>query len=805
MKKWLIRFLLLVLFIVLTGAIAGYFWLKSAVPDYQGDLHLKGLHAPVRCTFDNHGIPRIEAGDMHDLYLAFGYIHASERLFQMEILRRAGKGTLSEIIGSPVLKIDVMMRTIGLPACADSSARLFEKLKGQPIYQDAEAYIQGINAFMTEGPTPEEFSILGIPKNEFTIHDMFAISGAMSFSFSMAQKTDFFVDHIYRNYGNSYLDDLGIVQDSSIRLPNVHSLPTSNNSSFNNHNIKEDLALTFAEIESILPFAPFSGSNSWVVGPNKTKDKKVIFCNDTHIGYTLPQTWYEADLRCPSFHLYGHFLAGVPFALVGRKDQLSWGLTMFLNDDMDFYEEKFADNDHVIYKGESTNVSRHRQTISIKGHTDTTIEVINTPHGPIVSGIFDGMDQLAPKAISMKWTYTLLPNQTVQAFYGLNHADNLQNFESYLPLIHAPGLNIEYGDDSGHYAWWACAALAERPENMNSLIVQNGSDGSAEWSGFMPFSSNPKQVDPPVGFVSSANEQQGLVNGKPYPGYYKPKARGNRIKELLSKENEWNIEKMKTLITDVVNEADAATLTETGEVIRKVHNENSLSLINYSFLFAWDGSYELKNPEPTFYHTLMQNILSLAMADELGQAYYSVFSTSHQFEFAKYALIKNNRSPWWDDVTTKDKKEKRSDIIMRAFERTVATLTEQYGRNPKVWNWRKACALEIRHPLGEVAVLRPIFNIGPDPVSGGTETILQSGFHYKSEGEFKAIYGSQMRIITDYAHPDSGLNITPAGQSGHLLSPYYADQSTMYRERKFRLQHFSSTTSDRHQVLNLLP
>lgn len=818
--KWLKRIIITLVLLVLLFGAAGYFWLCSSKPQYTGELQIDGITDKVDVRFDDYGIPHIYASNKHDLYEAFGYLHAQDRLFQMEMIRRAGSGRLSEIIGRPMLKVDMLFRTIGLVEYAKESAAYIESQKGTPMYNDITAYLDGINQFITDGKTPPEFSIIGIEKTPFTIEDIFFITGAMSFNFSQAQRTEPVIDFIHRVYGDDYLRDLGLWHDSTESYIKTNSgifreamkkedatIEGGISCLHSDHTITTAMANAVMEIEGLLPTAPLEGSNSWILGPNKTKSKEVLFCNDTHIGYMLPQTWYEAHLHAPDFEMYGHFMAAVPFALVGRNSSLSWGLTMLLNDDMDFYYEQpdKQDLNKFYYNGNYESAKMIEHTIKIKNAADTVITVRYTGHGPIINDIFDGMGKEQP--ISMYWTYTQKENHSLNALYGMNNATNITGFEKNLSLIHAPGLNVNYGDKAGNIAWWGCASLIERSPGVNSFTILDGSNPAHDPLGFYSFDYNPKCINPEWGYIYSANDwpqaisvpSKSLVpiNGVVqhdtiwYPGYYKPQYRADRIRKLLEPKDDWDTESIKTVMNDYTSDADIKLLRNWREELRSLKAfKDSIHFRQYDALFNWQGEYDPINPSPTFYNKMLYHYLRYTLQDELGQDRFNLFMQTHHVQRSHTLLYERKDSPWWDDVNT-TVKENRQDIIYKAFCSAIDDLTKQFGPNPSVWNWRKACSLELRHPLGEVAVLKPIFGIGAKPVYGGNETILQSGFKLDSTGVYKVFFGSQMRIIVDFAHPDSAINVTPSGNSGHVMSKHYSDQATLYREMKFRPQWMS--------------
>lgn len=819
--KWVKRiFVGIIVFLGLLFAI-GYLWLRSSKPQYTGEMSIPGIGQSVEVYFDDFGVPHIYAENKHDLYVAFGYLHAQDRLFQMEMMRRAGSGTLAEIIGRPMLEADKLFRTLGLVEYAQNSAAQLRKHSDEPMYVDIMAYLQGVNQYIKQGPTPPEFALIGIDKREFTLEDLYYITGAMSFNFSQAQRTEPIIDFVAKNFNRDYLGDIGIWHRSNETFIPTHypKLPgysdaTSVSTKPSTAEVLAAFAQVTVDIENIIPMAPLQGSNSWVLGSQKTKNKSVVFCNDTHIGYMIPQTWYEAHLSAPDFEMYGHFLAGIPFALVGRNRQLSWGLTMLLNDDMDFYYEKESDSEkHSYWENGSFQPAQIREhTIRIKGEQDTVIQVIHTSRGPIINEAFSEMNAAVP--ISMYWTYTQLPNRTVEAFYGMNNATNFSEFERNLSLIHAPGLNINYGDVKGNVAWWGCAALIQRVDTVNSYTILDGSNPAHQPKGFYSFDVNPRSINPPSGYIYSANDwPQAIVvpsladstfDTLWYPGYYKPQYRADRIRALIDPKDDWDIQTIQQIMTDHTNQSDADLMKLWYSLLEKNKAfTDSTFFRQYDELFHWDGQYTPMSTSATFFNKMLYNYLRLTMEDELGTDLFQLFLHTHLSQRAAPQIAFNANSPWWNNIHTQNN-ETRDDIVFEAYCITISQLRNQFGNNPSVWNWRKAATLELKHPLGAVALFKPIFSIAAQPVYGGNETILQSGFRLDSSGNYAVNTGSQMRIIVDMAQPDSALNITPSGNSGHVCSPYYKDQAPLYRQMQFRTQWMSKNRVAHHQSLTIV-
>jgi penicillin amidase len=370
-------------------------------------------------------------------------------------------------------------------------------------------------------------------------------------------------------------------------------------------------------------------------------------------------------------------------------------------------------------------------------------------------------------------------NKTFEAFREMNLAKDMNEFEAALPQIHGPGLNINYADDEGNIAWWACAHLPKRDASVNSWIILNARDTTNEWKGYYSFAENPRTVNPSWGYIYSANDWPGaLADGSYYPGYYKPQYRADRIRTLLEASNEWTAEKMKTVLNDVTSTVDASLLKELEPLAKK-----SMYYEDVAPAFNWDGAYEPEAAGPVLFNRFLYYYFKFACEDEMGKEIFNLFLDTHQMQRTQMDLFHNEKAVWWDNVHTKHI-ETREEILMKAFETAAQKLLKEEGVVEK-WAWKKVCKLELKHPLSAVALFKPFVNRMEMPVWGGNETIHQTGFKLDSTGTYRVYFGSQMRIIHDFANNDSW-NINPAGQSGHPLSKHYLDQAELYRTRQFR-------------------
>jgi len=764
--------------LLLILAIGALVFTALHTPQYEGEITIQGLNEETTVYFDQYGIPHIYASNQADAYTALGYLHAQDRLFQLEMMRRVGTGTLAEFLGPDLLEIDQFFRTLGIPEHAQSSTDFWNSQPDSPWKKATEAYIAGINQFIQEGTLPVEYTLLGEKPREFTINDVHSILGYMSFTFAMAVKTDPLITEMSRKLGENYLQALSVHT-----LPEHHVIP--------NHypdSLKSTSGSGLISMLEKLPVPLLEGSNGWVISGSKTKSGKVIFANDTHIGFSSPSVWYEAHLEYPGFNFYGNHLAGVPFGLVGHSLFHSVGLTMFENDDQDFFEVELNPNNPNEYRygDEFLPFTILKDQIPVKGQDPVDFEIRQTIHGPIMNGVVSEIASLTQNPVSSWWVYTSEPTRALESLYKINHAKSMQDVAHAAELIHAPGLNIMYGDSLGNIAWWAAAKLPIRSEKVDSKIFANGSDPEIMPQGWYPFSMNPMSINPPSGFVASANNQPDtLRNGVFFPGYYYPGERWLRIAEAIQSKNDWTLDDVKAVQLEVINTDHSQIAQFMLDQIPDFDfqgREKARELLN-----QWNGNHELNSPTPTIYYKWLYHTLRLSMEDELGEAGFENYLGTFMMIRSNLPFIKNLGSPWWDDIHTPEK-ESAKDIFANSLQITLDELSDQLGKDIDDWDWKKVIIAEHPHPLGSKKPLDKIFNVKTDPIPANDEAVNKLAFKLNGEGIYRVTSGPAMRILIDFQNIQKSLSVLPTGQSGNRFSKHYKDQANLYAKGKYRYQ-----------------
>jgi penicillin amidase len=772
--RFLKRTLLALGTLALLIALGLYVFLLTTKPTYSGEISLPGLTAEVEVLYDEYGVPHIYAQSEEDAYYALGYVHAQDRLFQMEMIRRAASGRLAEILGKDLLKVDKLFRALGINEFAQAHAQKFLSADTAAFQRAAIAYQKGINHFVRTGQTPLEFTIIGIPKEEFKPEDIYHAIGFMSFGFAEGLRIDPVLEKIKNEWGAGYLADLAVqTPANAVRIQNFNG---------DRKNPAQDSLISYLHkaLES-LPVPMWQGSNGWAIAGNRTASGKPILANDTHIGFAQPAVWYEAHLEAPGLSFYGHHIAGIPFGLLGQTRQCGWGLTMFENDDTDFYREVTNDSGQVLHKGKWVALRFRKEIIKVKDDVDVELVIPVTPHGNVVSGIVEHTPEEEP--VALWWLLNHASNEALQAAYRLNHAAGIADVERAASQFSAPGLNVMYADQDGNIAWWAVAQLPIRPGHVVSKFFLDGATGNDDQLGFYDFSKNPHAVNPPWGFVYSANNQPDTVDGVLYPGYYYPRSRAGRIDALLSEEKKWTVEDVKHVSLDVTSGMHADIAHLLADVLAKNNNPGHTQL--QEELRNWDGVHDKNLIAPTLYYNLLSQTMRLAMVDEIGETAFESLAITSLLKNSYEHFISNAQSPWWNNTKT-DPTETREEIVAQAADRTLALLTRNLGNEPGLWTWGRVHTLTHKHAFDAVKPLRNFFNVGPFAVSGGSEVLNNLHFGLDSTGYFPVDGGPALRKITDFGDADRGVTVSPTGQSGNVMSAHYADQAEMFATGEFR-------------------
>lgn len=795
MKRLLKRASIALLVLLLVLAAALWWHLRGKLPQREGSLQLTGLGAPVTVRYDEAGVPHIAARNEADLYRALGYVHAQDRLFQMEMLRRLARGELAEILGPKLVETDRLFRTLGIRAHADAYAAREFAQADTPAKRALLAYLDGVNQFQARGPTPLEFEIIGIPKRPFTPADTVSIAGYLAYSFAAAFRTEPVLTQIRDELGAGYLKifDLDWRPDGRLR----QELRPGDMRDLNRLAALSDGALAAAGQPA------FEGSNAWAVAGARTGSGKPLLAGDPHIQFAVPAVWYEAHLSAPGFELYGHYQALNPTALLGHNERFGWSLTMFQNDDIDLVAEKLnpANANEVWLHdtaapegGRWVAMTERREQIAVKGAPPVELTLRRSPHGPIVNDALFGHKGRTP--IAMWWALLETENPVLEAFYELNRADTLAKARAAAEKIHSPGLNIVWAGADGNIGWWAAAKLPNRPAGVDPSFILDGASGEADKLGFAPFAANPQEENPARGYVISANHQP--AGRTPVPGYYNLWDRAERLDSFLRDPAiRWTQANTRALQLDAQTGYSHRLLQPLLADLRaQAATDSDKALVEE--LAGWTGDYKTQLRAPALFQQFVYELAREALADELGEQLFDTLRRTRALDHALPRLTADANSPWWDKRGTLPR-ETRAQNVKAAWTAALAHLRAVMGDDPKGWTWGKGHTLTHEHPLGKQKPLDRVFNVGPFAAPGSHEMPNNMAARI-GPAPWPVLYGPSTRRIVDLAAPDKAQGINPVGQSGVFGDRHYADQARLHIAGQYRAQHLSADDVEAHTV-----
>jgi penicillin amidase len=784
MKRTL-KILALLLAALLVLAAAGAAWyIHTKQPQRSGAPTLTQLTAPVSVRYDERGVPHIKAENEADLYRALGYVHAQDRLFQMELMRRLAQGELAEILGPKLVDTDRLFRTLGIRAQAQAEAAKMDL--NSPSAKALAAYLDGVNQFQATHPAPIEFDVLGIPKRPFTAQDTLAVTGYMAYSFAIAFRTEPSLTYVRDKLGAAYLKIFEIDgHPQGVLQPSI----TTAMSLQDWHQLNQIAQISQQALETVgLP--QFVGSNAWAIAGSRTASGKPMLAGDPHIAFSAPSIWYEAHLSAPGFELYGHHLALHPSALLGHNTQFGWSLTMFENDDIDLVAEKVnpANPNQIWYHGQWVELQSREETINVKGAAPIQLTLRRSPHGPIVTDAIKG--GLGGTPIAMWWAFLETENPVLEAIYDINRAGTLPRMRSAASKIHAPGLNLVWANASGDIGWWAAAKLPIRPPKVNPNFILDGSTAESDKLGFYPFSDNPQEENPARGYIVSANHQATPRPGsEPVPGYYCVPDRVQRLDQRLSDARvKWDIKASQSLQLDTQNGYASRVLKPLLPVLRSFITDPAETAL-LERLSAWDGSHPLDSIAATVFNEFLFELARGAMADEMGELQFKNLINVRTIEFALPHLAEDADSPWWDNRDT-PQTETRADTLKVVWRATITHLQATLGQDSAGWTWGKAHTVTHRHALGSQKPLDKLFNIGPFAAPGGRETPNNLSGSI-GPAPWAVSMGPSTRRVIDFADASKAVGINPVGQSGVLFDAHYKDQAQTFIDGGYVPQHLS--------------
>ena len=780
---------LIVIFVVVLFA---WLYLDYPLPQYEGELTLEGLQNPVEVYFDDYAVPHIYAENEHDLFLVAGFIAARERLFQMTSTAAAAEGRLAELFGKTALADDIYLRTWGIPQVA---RKLADNMHPE-AREITSNFCDGINAYIdAAGPNlPIEFKLLGIRPIRWTPAHATGYQRLMAHNLTFSWKAEVVLGQVAYMLGEERLRELWpfYPEDLSFLVPGSREL------------YGHLWGALFDRDESLKGIQQMAGghigSNNWVLSGSRTTTGKPILANDPHLPFSQPARWYEMHLVGGRFNVSGMCLAGIPVPVLGHNGACAWGFTNLMVDDVDFFVETVngENRDQYFHDGEWRDMNVREEIVAVKGEEDTTIVLRETHHGPVISDIHPILRE-GDLVVSMRWGGHDLSDE-IYSILKLNIMENWDDFSDAAKAFGVPGQNVVYADTAGNIGWRPFSRIPVRKGGRN-LVPVPGDSSEWDWKGYVPFEEMPAVLNPPSGFIATANHKV-FDDAFPYyvSSFWEDPSRAQRIWEVLGQKTGISIREVKETQRDVISPfardmakffvaaADNDSKEVNGNLVRAVE-----------FLRGWNGDHSVDSPEAPLFNAALLRLLENVYADEMnlmGEKFYEGWLAlpSMSLKNLRYAL-QNGWSSWFDNVETKDELESRDDILRLSLEQGVHDLERLLGPDPSSWRWGRVHKLTHKHAIGSKSRLLDAlvgFNVGPFE-TGGANTTINNG-EFLLNDPYDQVNGPSFRRIVDLANLSETLLIIPTGQSGLPKSPHYDDQAALYHSGKYRRTYFREET-----------
>jgi penicillin G amidase len=819
---WWVPRLLILTAIALLGLVAlGWWGLQRSVPRLEGQMRLAGLSAPVEILFDAYAVPHIYARDAEDAWLTLGYLHARERLWQMELYRRASGGRLSEVLGPATVRVDRRFVGLGLRRAA-----LDEWNTATPLVRGAlEKYSAGVNAAvaaMGRYGRPPEFLALGIEPEPWTPVDSLAVGRVLTWRLAENRMGELVRGRLTNTIGAAAAGRLmgtwpagapAILEPGAGAAPPIAVPPRPRAVRPPTGEIAR-LAVPQAlpaGLEWLDVSARAGASNSWVLSPARTATGRPLLANDPHLAVEMPSIWYEAHLVASGLDVAGVTLPSTPFVIIGHNARLAWGLTNAGIDVQDFYlEEVDMTRRRYLHRGEWLPLQSTTVEIGVRGHAPVRHEYFSTRHGALLYTEDDWetppdlaarRGRVSPRPLAMRWETR---GEVAAGFQAINRAANWTEFLAGVRRLTAPSQNFVYADVGGHIGYALSGRLPIRAGGDGGVPAR-GWTGEQEWTGMVPAERMPALLDPSGGQVVTANAEIDRGWSGVMTRDWTAPFRTMRITERLAGRNGLDPAALTAIQIDVQSRAAEPLLAavETASKSAAYRSAEADARTGIDRLRLWDRHVDGR-PVVTLYQAFVRALWRRTFADDMdGDTFDALFEYGASERYVGlHAIVEDAAAPWWDDIVTVDRRETRDDIVLLAAADAVIHLRTKFG-SERNWAWDRLHSVTFRHALGAGGFLLDwFFSRGPVPQPGDSWTVRKASVDDRQP--YRVIEVASYRQVLDVGDWDKSLAINTTGQSGHPLSPHYFDQNPLWSAGAYRSVPFTRAAVEQARTRRVL-
>ncbi|QWE19356.1 penicillin acylase family protein [Polynucleobacter corsicus] len=791
----------------LKSAIKGIFWLGSAAlvliiavgiiylisaqTSPSGKRIIKSLGDSVSITFDESDIPHIQAKSSTDALFALGYLHASERSWQMEINRRLASGRLSEILGKETFEIDRFIRTLGIKRAAEKQFDRYPIATKRLL----QSYADGVNAGNAHlgWALPVEYFLTGSKPGNWSPTDSVAWMLMMALDLGGNWQKE-----LQRLELSQFLSTKQVWEVIPAYTPGE---PVSNTdfakmyrdiNVFNPNPLARDqkskkLPATELTINEVPGGKDGIGSNNWALSGKLTASGKPLLANDPHLGLSAPAIWYMAHLEAPGLNVIGATLPGIPAVVLGRTDKFAWSFTNTGPDVQDLYIEQLDPKNPGVYRGLDGPLSFkvRQEIIDIKGEPSVRFLVKETRHGPVISESYASAKRVIDTdrfVLSLRWTALDIENQSVAGLLDMNHAKDLDTFKHALRKNYAPMQNVVMADVDGNIAYQAAGVAPKRTlhQGLYGVAPALGWEKKDDWTGYVPFEQLPNSNNPSTSWIATAN-QKILANNDPNPltGDWDLPTRYDRIVELINGRSTHDLASMKAMQADTLSLGATPLLG----LFKSVQSTHPLAQQAMELSKNFDGDMKIDSTGALIFNAWADQ-LTRKLFSRLGYLFTENYG-SRNFRSPLILQLENPNSPWCNDPQT-ERIESCAETSNAAFDKALEQLSAQFGSNPKNWVWGNAhIAVSEHRPLSKVPFLGSLFNVA-QPFPGDSFSVNVGRLELlRTDNPFETKQAPSLRTLYDLSDLEQSLFIYQSGQSGWVQSKFYRNMSALWARNEY--------------------
>lgn len=772
MRKWLLRLFLAI--VVLAGVVplAAYFWLRTSLPLVSGTVQVGGTDGPIEIIRDAEGVPHIYATTDHDAFYGLGYVHAQDRLWQMEMQRRIGAGRLSEILGEATLSIDKFQRTLGYYRAAQADLNIIEARSRQAL----EAYAAGINQWLSEGHTlPPEFVLLGVKPTPWQPVDSLVWQKMMSWDLG----GNYDVELLYQQLAQA----VGPERTAQL-LPDY---PAEGVSVLAGLDFDSQAAASLLSIDRLLETGfghggREAGSNNWVVAGSRTATGLPLLADDPHLGTSIPSIWYLAELQGETLHVVGATFPGLPAVVIGHNERVAWGVTNMGPDVQDLYVERLnpANPNQYAVDGSWQTIQVVEEVIEVDGKEQPLRWAArSTRHGPLISDVSDTGVPLA-----LQWTALQPGDTTIDAFISGNYANNWTEFVAALEKFVTPSQNFVYADVDGNIGYYAPGRIPIRAEGHDGRAPVPGWSSAYEWQGFIPFAELPQLYNPPEGYIATANNR---VVDDSYPYLlgtdWAPPYRAERIVELLEQPARKGD---KLTLADMLAMQADQTSTQVRMLLPfllETPPQNERQAAAIELLHTFDGEMRRDSAAAALYQAWMVHLERALFEDDLRTSLFEEMSTRANPIFLTNILNDPALGAVWCDQVLTAPVESCTDTAQHALDAALDDLSARMGETMSDWRWDRIHLTQYPHnPFSEVDLLKGIFHRS---IANGGDRYTVNVAPVQLAEPYLQNNSPGYRQVVDLADFNNSRFMITTGQSGNVLSEHYDNLIRRHRDVEY--------------------